>query len=134
MNERRKTPTRKVALLYEDITYKIIGASMEVHKTLGQGFLEAVYEEALGYEFEEQCLHFENQKELEICYKGRTLKKKYKADYIVENKIVVEIKATSSLTSETESQMLNYLKATGFKLGVLLNFGADSLEWKRIIK
>jgi len=90
-------------LIFEDLSYKIIGAAMEVHKVLGHGFLEAVYEEALGYEFEPIGLQFEGQKELKIKYKGRVLNKKYKANYVVEGKVIVEIKATNGLIKSVQS-------------------------------
>ncbi|MBN1639312.1 MAG: GxxExxY protein [Ignavibacteriales bacterium] len=120
-------------LLHEKETYKIIGACIEVHKELGCGFLEPVYQEALELEFVEQGLPFEREKLLEISYKGKTLTKEYKADFICFDKIIVELKALSKLTSDHEAQLLNYLKATGFELGLLINFGTQKLEHKRMI-
>ena len=114
--------------------YLIIGCAMEVHKTLGHGFLEAVYQEALALEFTEKNLPFQKEKEIEIQYKGKTLNKKYCADFLCFDKIIVELKAISELTDNNYKQIFNYLKATGLKLGLILNFGAESLEYKRIIR
>ena len=119
--------------LYRDLTQKIIGAAMEVHRELGSGFLEYVYEEALCYELKLREISFERQKELDIYYKDLVIPKKYKPDLIVENKVIVEIKATSGLTEIEEAQLLNYLKATKMRVGLLLNFGKKSLEVKRRI-
>ncbi len=106
---------------------------MEVHKTLGCGFLEPVYQEALSIEFKKQHIPFEKEKVLSIVYKDIELEKKYIADFICYDKIIVELKALSQLTSEHESQILNYLKATGYKLGILVNFGEKSLIYKRMV-
>ena len=119
--------------LYKDLTQGIIGAAMEVHRELGSGFLEYVYEEALCYELKFREVSFERQKELDIYYKDLLIPRKYKPDLIVENKVIVEIKATSGLTEVEEAQLLNYLKATKMRVGLLLNFGKKSLEIKRRI-
>jgi len=119
--------------LYESETYKIIGAMMEVHKTLGCGFLEAVYQEALAIEFERQKIPFEKEKKLLLFYKGVQLEKFYVADFVCYDKIIVEIKALSALTATFESIMINYLKATKIKVGLLANFGELSLKYKRMI-
>ncbi|KAA3614771.1 MAG: GxxExxY protein [Calditrichaeota bacterium] len=121
-------------LLFEKEVYKIIGAAIEVHRELGPGFLEAVYEEAMEIESSLRDIPFKTQKELKIFYKERKLEKKYKADYIAWDKIVVEFKCIPKLTSKEEAQILNYLKATKLKLGLLINFGSSGrLEWKRYI-
>lgn len=120
-------------MLYEELTRKIIGAAMEVHRTFGCGFLEAVYQEALEFELELQGVLFVPQQEVTITYKGRTLKQKYKPDILVDNKVIVEIKALAPKTSTEAAQVLNYLKATGCKVALLINFGAQSLEWKRLV-
>jgi len=123
-----------VKLLYKDEVYALVGAAMEVYNVLGPGFLEPVYQEALGIEFTERRVPSEPQKELRISYKGRYLKKTYIADFVVFGKIIVEIKALNHLTSREEAQLLNYLKATGMQVGVLINFGsAGGLEWKRMV-
>ncbi|GAB4504270.1 MAG: GxxExxY protein [Anaerolineales bacterium] len=123
-----------VELIAKDEVYAIIGAAMEVYNRLGSGFLEPVYQEALGIEFAYRVIPFCAQHEIEIIYRGRPLKKTYIADFLCFDKIIVEIKALNNLTSREEAQILNYLKATGCQVGVLINFGAHpSLEWKRIV-
>jgi GxxExxY protein len=117
-------------LLFADLTYKIIGAALEVHKTLEPGFLEAVYEEALAYELKKLELAFERQKALAVYYKGITLGD-YRADFLVEGNVIVELKAQKVLTAVDEAQLLNYLKATNLKVGLLFNFGARSLQQVR---
>lgn len=114
-------------------TYKIIGAAMEVHKTLGCGFLEAVYQETLAIEFDLQGILFQKEMELPIYYKGRLLQASYRADFICFKEIIVELKALKQLSGQEEAQLINYLKATGLKTGLLLNFGAESLDYKRFI-
>ena len=123
-----------MGLLYENESYKIIGAAMEVHRELGPGFLEAVYQEALAIEFEKQGIPFVREPKLMVSYKGVQLSKYYEADFICYEKIIVETKATKQLTGSDESQVINYLKATGLKLGLLFNFGAESLEYKRLVR
>ena len=117
----------------DERTYKIIGAALEVHKELGCGFLEAVYQEALGREFSIQGIPFESQAVVEILYKGKPLNKAYQPDYVCYEEIIVEIKAISSLSGIEEAQIINYLKATGLKVGLLINFGNRSLEHKRFV-
>ena len=117
--------------LYKNETYKIIGACMEVHNELGNGFLEAVYQEALGLEFKEQNIPFVQEKVIDIYYKDLLLDKKYRADFYCYDDIIVEIKALSKLTTKEDSQILNYLKATETKVGLLINFGTNKLEYKR---
>ena len=119
--------------LYKDLTYRIIGIAMEIHRELGPGFLEAVYEEVMADELNTGKIAFENQVKLNIYYKEKKLKKQYQADFIVDEKIVVELKGVAKLTDLDEAQMINYLKATGLKIGLLVNFGGKSLEWKRIV-
>jgi len=120
-------------LIYKDECYKIVGACMEVHKTLGCGFLEAVYQEALAIELAKQNIPFEQQKRIQIEYKDITLRKEYFADFICYGKIIIELKALPDLCGEHEAQVINYLKATGNKLGVLVNFGRSSLQYKRLV-
>ena len=122
-----------MALLYEDLTGKILGAAMEVHNTLGSGFLEAVYQEALELELVRQNIPFVAQQELDIIYKDQPLKHRYKADLMVDQKVIVEIKALDRLTGTEEAQAIHYLKATDCKVALLINFGAKSLEWKRFV-
>ena len=106
---------------------------MEVHKELGSGFLEAVYQEALGREFKVQGVSFEPQHLIEIYYKGKPLDKKYQPDYLCFDSVIVEIKAMAGLTGNEEAQLINYLKATKLEVGLLINFGSKSLEYKRLI-
>ena len=120
-------------LIYKEEYYNIIGACLEIHKELGAGFLEAVYKEALGIELKKQKIPFDREKEIKIKYKGIDLNKKYIADFICYNKILIEVKALSQLSTDHESQLLNYLKATGLKLGILVNFGEKSLNHKRLV-
>jgi len=114
-------------------TYKIIGAAMEVHKELGCGFLEAVYQEALEREFLIQRIPCESQPSIKIAYKGEVLNKSYQPDFICYGEVIIEIKAISSLTGIEEAQLINYLKATGLNVGLLINFGNKSLEHKRLV-
>ena len=114
-------------------TYKIIGCAMEVHKELGCGFLEAVYQTALGEEFGIQEIPYKSQPVVEIFYKGKPLNKVYQPDFVCYEEIIVEIKALSCLTGLEEAQLINYLKATKLKVGLLINFGAKSLEHKRLV-
>jgi len=122
-----------VELVYKEECFKIVGACIEVHNTLGCGFLEPIYQEALSIEFQKQKIPFEREKTLTVVYKDIELEKKYVADFVCYEKIIVELKALSSLDSEHESQILNYLKATGCKLGLLINFGEKSLKYKRMV-
>jgi GxxExxY protein len=120
-------------LLFEEETYKVIGACMAVHKGLGAGFLESVYHEALEKEFEIQKVNFDSKKKLQVYYNGAPLNKYFIANFICYDKIVVEIKAASFLHKDTEAQTINYLKSTNYQLGLLINFGQSSLTWKRFI-
>ncbi len=117
----------------DEKTDKIIGCAMEIHKELGCGFLEAVYQEALQKEFVTQGIPFKAQPVIEIRYKGEPLEKKYQPDYICYDEVIIEIKAISALTGLEEAQLINYLKATGLKVGLLMNFGSKSLEHKRLV-
>ena len=117
----------------DERTYKIIGAAMEVHKELGCGFLEAVYQEALDREFGNKKIPFKAQPVVEINYKGVPLDKTYQPDFVCYEEIIVEIKALSSISGTEEAQLINYLKATGLKVGLLINFGSKSLEYKRLV-
>jgi len=119
--------------LYQSETYKIIGAMMEVHKTLGSGFLEAVYQEALAIEFETQKIPYVREKKLILFYKEVQLEKFYIPDFLCYDKIVVDLKALSALTPTHDSIMLNYLNATKFRVGLLGNFGEKSLKYKRLV-
>ena len=119
--------------MVDHITYKIIGAAMEVHKELGCGFLEGVYQEALAREFRIQGIPNKAQPIVDIKYKGEALDKKYQPDFTCYEEVIVEIKAINTLSGIEEAQLINYLKASGIKIGLLLNFGSKSLEHKRFI-
>jgi GxxExxY protein len=121
-------------LILKDEVYAIIGAAMEVHKEKGFGFLEAVYQECMEIELESQKIPAVPLQEMPILYKGRKLKKTYIADFVAYGKVIVELKALDKLTSREEAQVLNYLKASGFEVGLLINFGGPSLEFKRIVR
>jgi GxxExxY protein len=122
-------------LLFKDEEFNIVGSAIEVHRELGSGFLEAVYQEAFEIELRARSIPFESQKHLRLSYKGEQLQKEYVADLVVYDKIIVELKALERLSGAEESQIINYLKATGLKVGVLINFGSvGKLEWRRFIK
>jgi GxxExxY protein len=120
-------------LILKDEVYTIVGAAMEVHREKGFGFSEPVYQECMEIELVCRKVPSEPQREMHLSYKGRPLKETYVADFVAFGKIIVELKALDKLTSREESQVINYLKASGLEVGVLLNFGASSLEWKRIV-
>jgi GxxExxY protein len=124
-----------VELLLKDEVYAIIGAAMEVHRELGSGFWEGAYQEGMEIECSDLGIPFLPQCELPIFYKGRQLKKRYFADLVCFGQIIVELKALDRLTGREEAQLLNYLKATGLRVGLLINFGAHGqLEWKRMVR
>lgn len=114
-------------------TYAIIGVAFEVHKELGCGFLEAVYQDALATEMGLQGIPYLQQVDLPVFYKGGRLRPRYRADFVCFDEVIVEIKALEKLSGLESAQMLNYLKATGLETGLLLNFGAPSLEYKGFI-
>ncbi|MBR5716170.1 MAG: GxxExxY protein [Bacteroidales bacterium] len=122
-------------LYYSEDSYKINGAALKVYNTLGPGFLEAVYQEALEIEFKKLGIPYEREKKLKIHYDGVELTQTYVADFVCYNKIIVELKAVAEIETVHKNQVYNYLKATGFKLGLLFNFGHfDKLEFTRIVK
>jgi GxxExxY protein len=121
-------------VIYPDESYKIIGACFQVHNQMGSGFLEPVYQECLEIEFEFQQIPFLPQQEQQLFYRGRQLKQFYKPDFICYEKIVVEIKAVAALVDEHRAQVFNYLNATKYKLGLLVNFaGHPKLQYERIL-
>ena len=122
-----------MALLFENETHKIIGACMQVHQKLGNGFLESVYQEALEKEFQNQHIPFARNQRLHILFDGKPLNKFFVADFVCYNSIILEIKASGFLHPDNSKQVINYLKATGFQVGLLINFGEPSLKWKRFI-
>ena len=122
-------------VVYKEESYAIVGACSEVYKEKGCGFPESVYQECLGIELDLQGIPFLAQVALELRYKGRILETTYRADYVCFEKIIVEIKAVSAIVDEHRAQLHNYLKATGYRLGLLVNFGHyPSLEHERIVR
>ena len=119
-------------VLYKKESYRIVGAAMEVHKVLGCGFSEAIYQEAFENELLLRDIPFDREKNYKINYKGIILNKSFRADFVCFNKIIVELKAVSELVDGCYAQVYNYLKASGLRLGILINFGLPSLEVKRI--
>jgi len=114
-------------------TYSLIGAAMSVHRELGRGFLEAVYQDALALEFKKQEITFENEVQIDILYRGQKLNTSYRADFVCYGNVIVELKALKNLSTNEEAQVINYLKATGYTRALLINFGAQSLQYKRLI-
>jgi GxxExxY protein len=122
-------------LVLKEEVYAIVGAAIEVHRELGAGFLEAVYQEALERELALREIAFEAQRELVIHYRGQPLSKIYVCDLLCFDKVLVELKAMDRLTGREEAQVINYLKAAGLPVGLLINFGAHGkLEWRRLVK
>ena len=119
-------------LLYKQLVYDIVGCAMEVHNELGYGFLEKVYENALMLELRNVRIPAVQQSQIQVKYKN-SIVGDYVADIVIDNKIILELKAVSHLADEHIAQTLNYLKATGYKLGLLMNFGKEKLEYKRLI-
>ena len=120
-------------LLYREETHRLIGLCMEIHRELGKGHDEVIYKDALVVELSRASLPFDREKKYEITYKGVLLPHHYFADFVVWDKIIFEAKAIEKLTDSHVKQVLNYLAASKLRVGLLVNFGADSLEWKRII-
>jgi GxxExxY protein len=121
----------KDKMIFPHEAYEIIGAAMEVHNTLGQGFLESVYQEALEIEMSKREIPFSSQTKIQIHYKDIPMEHYFVADFVCYDKIIVELKSVSAILPEHEAQIINYLRATGFKLGILLNFNEESLFFKR---
>jgi GxxExxY protein len=118
-------------LLFEELTYKIIGAGREVHKELGPGYLESVYEDALCYELNALNIAFQRQQELDVQYKDVVFERRFRADLLVENKILLENKAIKKISQQDEAQLINYLKTTNLRVGLLFNFGGEKFDFIR---
>ncbi len=116
-----------------DITYKIIGACFDVYNELGRGFAEVVYKDAIEYEFKKRAIFFEREKKYNIKYKDTVLSHYYFADFIVENKVILEIKAQQGVIESHFKQVINYLAVSNSSIGLLINFGETSLKYKRIV-
>jgi GxxExxY protein len=120
-------------LLHKDLTGKILGAMMEVHRELGCGFLEAIYQEAVEHELKLRQINFIRQKPHRVAYKDIILRHPYVPDLIIEGKVVVDLKAIREIGTIEEAQMINYLKITNLEVGLIVNCGGKSLEWKRLV-
>ena len=120
-------------IILREESYKIVGICMEIHTHLGMGFKEAVYKDALEVEFKSQSLPFVREKQFKIEYKGIVLSHKYYADFIVFDSIILEVKSTNFIIDSFIAQTINYLKASGIKLGIIANFGERSLTYKRVV-
>jgi len=128
-------PDKNSGLIYKEECFAIIGACFEVYNEKGSGFTEPIYQECLEIELELREIQFQSQASLPLSYKQRPLRQRFQPDFVCMNNIILEIKAVSALADEHRSQVLNYLNATGFKLGLLVNFGHHGrLEWERIVK
>jgi len=124
--------TNKENIIYKDLSFRIMEAIFEVRNVLGPGYSENIYESALAKEFKERKINYERQRLIEVYYKGEKIGE-YRLDMVVEEMIILELKAVSELNEIFESQLLSYLKATGMKLGILINFGAKEVKFKRIV-
>jgi GxxExxY protein len=120
-------------IIYKEESFRIIGLCMEVHNNLGKGFLEIVYKDALEYEFRKNNIPFEREKEYDVNYKNIILPHKFYADFVVFDKIILEVKGMAGIAEEHIAQTLNYLKVSGLKLGLIVNFGELSLQYKRVV-
>ena len=114
-------------------TYAIIGAAMEVHRVFGYGFSEPVYQDGMAVELDLRAIGFVREQQIAIQYKGHELPSKYRPDFVCYGEVIVELKALDRITGVERAQVINYLKATGFKIALLINFGAESLEYERIV-
>lgn len=124
--------TNKEKIIYKDLSFRIMESVFEVHNVLGPGYSENIYESALAKEFKERKINYERQRLIDVYYKGEKIGE-YRLDMVVEEKIVLELKAVSEVNEIFESQLLSYLKATEMKLGILINFGSKKVEFKRIV-
>ena len=120
-------------IVYKEEAFKIIGAAMEVHKVVGCGFTEPLYQDAFEEELRLRGISFDREKSFSFTYKGKGLDKIFRPDFVCFDKIIVELKTVQEITDEHYAQVYNYLKATGMQLGLLINFGKKSLEYKRIL-
>ena len=120
-------------IIYKDESYQIIAACLEVHKILGKGFSEIVYKDALEYEFIKRNIPYQREKNFDINYKDITLKHKFNADFVVYDKIILEVKTAGEIMTKFFKQTLNYLSVTKYKLGIIANFGEDIFRYKRLV-
>ena len=124
--------TNSTNIIYRDLSYQIMGAIFEVHKTLGPGFLESVYEKALIEEFAEKGIKVETQKVIDVIYKGKKIGV-HRLDLVVDNKVVIELKTVERFSVHHKAQLTSYLKASGYKLGILVNFSKSKVEYQRVL-
>ena len=124
---------KEINLILKQEVYALVGAAMEGHNQLGCGFLESVYQEAYEMELSARKIPFERQKLIQISYKGVRLEKTFVADLVAYGQIIVELKAVAALSSQTTAQVINYLKASHLPVGLAINFGAESLQWERLV-
>ena len=120
-------------IIYKEESFKLIGLCMEVHNNLGKGFLEIIYKDALEYEFRKNNIPFEREKEYTVKYKDIILPHKFYADFVVFDKIILEVKGMAGIADEFIAQTINYLKVSSLKLGMIVNFGELSLQYKRVV-
>jgi GxxExxY protein len=120
-------------LLYKDEVFKLVGLCMEIHRELGKGHDEVIYKDALIVELQQAQIQFARERKYEVAYKGVILPHSYFADFVIEGKILFEAKAVEKLSEAHTKQVLNYIAASKLALGLLVNFGGDSLEWKRVV-
>ena len=120
-------------LIYKEESYEIVGICMEVHNELGPGLLEIIYKDAIEWEADSRFIRYEREKEFPVYYKKHLLRRKFNADFIVYDKIILEVKAKENISNEDIAQTINYLKLSGCKLGLLINFGRSKLEVKRLV-
>ena len=121
-------------LLYQKLTDKILKAAYQVHKELGCGFLEKVYQEALAIQMTEMGIPFEREKRLNVYYHGQCLQCDYIADFVVDDKVILELKAVTEMDNVFKAQTINYLKITGYKIGLLMNFGQEQFQFHRLVR
>ena len=121
-------------LLYKDLTDRILKAAYQVHNELGCGFLEKVYQEAMAIQMTEMNIPFEREKHLNVFYHGKCLQCDYIADFVVDDKVILELKAVTEMDNVFKAQTINYLKITGYKVGFLMNFGQEEFQFKRLVR
>ena len=120
-------------LIYKDEAYELTGICMEVHNELGPGLLEIIYKEAIEWELDDRMIQYQREKEYPVYYKKHLLRKKFNADFVVYDKIILEVKSKESISNEDIAQTINYLKLSGCRLGLIVNFGRSKLEIKRLV-
>jgi GxxExxY protein len=129
-----RSPAQSSKLFYEAETYAIIGICLEVHKTFGHGFLEIVYKDAIEFDLKEKGISYKREKEFEIEYKGQILPHRFYADFVINNQIILEVKAAEGGFADIQiPQVINYLRVSGCKVGLLVNFGWTKLDYKRLV-